>query len=289
MIGLLITAWFCTLAPIQIGGPLTYAMVSGHSMEPQLHTGDLVVTKQQSRYKVGDDVIASVMGGFVIHRVVHIQGASLRTKGINNQVADSWTLRSNQVLGKLIFAFPGAGSVLVFLRTHPLVLALTAALIAGLVNIDPRKRKNSKRLQGLLSQAQKETTKKSYDFLSAASIGFFVLAVSSLLLVAILTVQKYSFFPRIFLSMAGAIVALTTYEALGRWIANGRDLPEPLRSLEVLKGTLFRFESTLVFDGLTQNVKSARELRNLVDIANQPVLHVVDESNAYFFQVNLRR
>src|SRR6059058_5072042 len=65
----LASAWWLTLAPVSVGGPATFVSVQGHSMEPLLHTGDLVITQRQARYAVGDLVVVAVDGGHVIHRL----------------------------------------------------------------------------------------------------------------------------------------------------------------------------------------------------------------------------
>ena len=54
-----------------LGGPASYVIVSGHSMEPTLYTGDLVVVHQRDEYSVGDMVAFEIEGGSqVIHRIV---------------------------------------------------------------------------------------------------------------------------------------------------------------------------------------------------------------------------
>ncbi len=45
------------LAPAQIGGATSYAVVVGSSMEPKLGAGDLVLVRPQARYEAGDVVL----------------------------------------------------------------------------------------------------------------------------------------------------------------------------------------------------------------------------------------
>jgi len=51
-----LAALWLVLAPTQLGGPASYASISGGSMEPRLHQGDLVVVRRADAYRVGDVV-----------------------------------------------------------------------------------------------------------------------------------------------------------------------------------------------------------------------------------------
>src|SRR5437868_9645307 len=51
-----VVGWFVALRPAQLGGPATFVVVQGVSMEPTYHTGDLVISHRQSSYAVGDVV-----------------------------------------------------------------------------------------------------------------------------------------------------------------------------------------------------------------------------------------
>src|SRR5687768_9615768 len=67
----LLGGWFVFLAPTNLGGPTAYIEVSGHSMDGTYQTGDLVITREQDSYEVGDIVTFRVdNGGKVIHRII---------------------------------------------------------------------------------------------------------------------------------------------------------------------------------------------------------------------------
>jgi len=121
--------WVLLLRPGFLGGPASYIMVSGVSMEPTLRSGDLVVVRKQESYTTGDLVAFDVKGGVVIHRIV---GGSAEegfvVQGDNKRRPDSWRPRAEQVRGSMWFRAPGGGRAIAFLR-QPLVLA---ALLAGL-------------------------------------------------------------------------------------------------------------------------------------------------------------
>ena len=90
-------AWFITLRPAPLGGPATYVIVRGVSMEPTYHAGDLVIVRRRPVYQAGDIVAYKIPAGevggglSVIHRIV---GGSVetgfRTKGDNNAESDPW-------------------------------------------------------------------------------------------------------------------------------------------------------------------------------------------------------
>src|SRR6185437_14690353 len=71
-----IVFWFFELRPTSLGGDASYAIVSGTSMNPIYHTGDVVVVHQHASYKVHDIVAYRVpkpspqAGLEVIHRLI---------------------------------------------------------------------------------------------------------------------------------------------------------------------------------------------------------------------------
>jgi signal peptidase len=128
-----VVAWFLLLRPVTLGGPAGYQIISGHSMEPLLHTGDLVITQSASTYAVGDLIAFHVpagqpgAGSIVIHRIVSGDGASgFVVKGDNKPAPDSWQPKASDVMGRSWIALPGSGDVLLTLR-RPIVLGALAA------------------------------------------------------------------------------------------------------------------------------------------------------------------
>jgi signal peptidase len=131
-LGAMLLAWVVFLRPISLGGPASYAVVSGTSMEPTLDLGDLVLTRKQAAYTAGDVVVFRVpegepgAGGTVIHRIV---GGSAEEgfllQGDHNQGLDPWRPEVEDILGRMWFRVPGGGRVIAFVG-QPLVLACVA-------------------------------------------------------------------------------------------------------------------------------------------------------------------
>lgn len=127
---LVLLVWAVTLRPTQLGGPATYVVVSGDSMEPTLSDGDLVVLRHRDGYAVGDVISYPVpaggpgAGSLVIHRVVAGDGDGLTTQGDNRDRSDDWRPTAEAVRGSLWWHVPGGGLLLVRLLQPPMVAAL---------------------------------------------------------------------------------------------------------------------------------------------------------------------
>jgi signal peptidase I len=125
--------------PAFLGGPTTLVIVSGHSMEPTLHAGDLVVALRARSYSRGDVIVYRIprnqagAGALVIHRVI---GGSAEhgylTRGDNRRYRDPWHPRRGDVVGRLLVRAPRLGLVPVLFHT-PFGMAIIAALAAFLV------------------------------------------------------------------------------------------------------------------------------------------------------------
>ncbi|HLF79169.1 MAG TPA: DUF5305 family protein [Dehalococcoidia bacterium] len=108
---LVIASWFVFLRPTFLRGGTGYIIVAGHSMEPTLWTGDLVITRQQANYEVGNIVAFRVEGGNVIHRIVGGDGvAGFDMQGDNNGWRDQWRPTNREIIGKQWLEIDGAGS-----------------------------------------------------------------------------------------------------------------------------------------------------------------------------------
>lgn len=134
----LVVTWALLLRPQLLGGPASYVIVSGHSMEPTLATGDFVVALERSSYRAGDVVAYRIpkgapgAGALVIHRIT---GGSPRagflTQGDNRDGPDEWRPKPADVLGTPALTLPRVGLFFAWVRT-PLGVALAGGLAAFL-------------------------------------------------------------------------------------------------------------------------------------------------------------
>jgi signal peptidase len=137
--------WFIGFRPLFLGGPASYIIISGISMEPTLYTGDLAILQRQASYQPGDVIAYTVSGGQVIHRVIEVIPGGYRTLGDNKQQIDPWTPTDETILGKMWFHIPGAGVVLNNFR-QPVPLLALALLGLFMIQDDPTdKRRHQKR------------------------------------------------------------------------------------------------------------------------------------------------
>lgn len=134
------------LWPSSLGGDVDYVLVSGTSMEPGLHTGDLVVVRQTADHQVGDTVAFRIpegevgAGSVVIHRITGGDRDGWRTQGDNRDLADPWSPTDADVVGERWMMVPGLGAAFARLR-DPLPLGILAATITfALLALPPKRR-----------------------------------------------------------------------------------------------------------------------------------------------------
>ncbi len=150
--------------PKSVGGQTSYSIVSGHSMNPTYHTGDLVVLQPKSSYKNGDIVVYKVPAGepasgmFVVHRIVggdNVHGYI--TRGDNNPSVDIWTPHDIDIQGAAVLLVPQAGWVLRQGR-DPLVYAVLGGLYCGKLLWPGRKKSSDPSPDDPASAASPETS-----------------------------------------------------------------------------------------------------------------------------------
>lgn len=111
----------------EIFGYSQYIVTSG-SMEPGFSPGDMILVKRQDSYELGDIVTFRDSGGaMVTHRIMGSVSGQFITKGDANNVEDGELLAPERIVGKLQLVLPGAGEVVLFLRS-PLGLLILLAV-----------------------------------------------------------------------------------------------------------------------------------------------------------------
>jgi signal peptidase len=129
----LFAGWAIYLRPQALGGKAGYVLVSGHSMLPRYHTGDLVLVERRDSYRVGQVIAYRVpkgdpmAGAQVIHRIVGGNAEQgFVVQGDNRTAPDVWRPKPADIVGAKALRIPSAVVVLQFLRS-PLLLGLIAA------------------------------------------------------------------------------------------------------------------------------------------------------------------
>lgn len=141
--------WAMFLRPQSLGGPAGYVLVSGHSMLPLYHTGDLILVRHKQNYNVGDIIAYHVpkgdpmAGAQVIHRI--IGGNATRgfvVQGDNRTAPDVWRPKPNDIVGSASLRIPHAVVVLQLMRS-PLLLGLLAASFVFVYLLSSGKKRES--------------------------------------------------------------------------------------------------------------------------------------------------
>src|SRR5205807_4083903 len=125
--------WAQYLRPQSFGGRASYVLVSGKSMLPRYHTGDLVLVERQSSYHRGQLIAYRVpkgdamAGAEVIHRIIGGDAQhGFVVKGDNRTAPDVWRPKPGDIVGAKALRIPNAVIILQFLRS-PIFIALLAA------------------------------------------------------------------------------------------------------------------------------------------------------------------
>lgn len=145
LLAVIVVVWAFALRPTQLGGPATYIVVSGDSMEPTMSDGDLVMLRERDSYDIGDIITFEVPGGepgagtLVIHRIVDTAGDAFIPQGDNRDQVDEWRPTQETIRGSLLFHVPRGGEILMTALQPTLLAALAGGGAAMWVLLrDPR-------------------------------------------------------------------------------------------------------------------------------------------------------
>jgi len=131
---------------LSIRGTMPFMAIYGVSMQPVYHSGDLIWTERihPEDVKVGDIIAFSIPAAvreaynypeIVAHRVIKVnndRGITYRTKG-DNSGEDPFTVRSQDVLGKVTKHIPYIGFPLLFLQSSQgLIFSIIALILLAL-------------------------------------------------------------------------------------------------------------------------------------------------------------
>ena len=135
------------IAPVQLGGRVSYVNVRGISMLPTLSTGDLMVMRRLDAYEVGQIVAfeSDMNGAIVVHRIVDIVGDRHLLKGDNNTFLDRYTPTVDEIIGAEVVTIPGGERLATLAAGTPTIVLQSLMLVVTLWV-----------LRGARSQAQRE-------------------------------------------------------------------------------------------------------------------------------------
>ena len=107
------------------------------SMSGAIEPNDVIITRAQKAYHVGDIITFRTGSSSVTHRIIAIDEEGYRTKGDANNTADELPVGHGAVVGKVILVIPGLGAVFRFVKTPIGMLAffVLAAVIIELPDI----------------------------------------------------------------------------------------------------------------------------------------------------------
>lgn len=131
--------------PVSLFGKAFSVVVTG-SMEPEIMEGDLIVIEETTieNVKVGDDVVfisqsGTIKGQSVVHRAIEIgedaEGIFIRTKGVNNSVADADYVRAVNFIGIATGHSAFWGRIFTFVTNPWHVVLIVATIVAVYVAV----------------------------------------------------------------------------------------------------------------------------------------------------------
>ncbi|MEP7133811.1 MAG: signal peptidase I [Chloroflexota bacterium] len=176
----LVAIWIA-FAPVKIGGHSAYIMVNGISMEPNYHTGDLVIVRTAEIYQLGEVVAYrdAEMGQYVIHRIIGTEQGQFILKGDNNSWIDAYHPVHDEIVGKQWIYTPKIGLAMQWLRM-PINLSFTIVLLGGVFMTSmftkPSHGKKGKNNQSISSGGMLEGTLYLLGFLLLGFIGLAIFA-----------------------------------------------------------------------------------------------------------------
>lgn len=96
-----------------------FATVASGSMADTILKDDLIVTKAQDSYAVGDIItfFDGTSGTYITHRIILVYGSDYKTKGDASDSPDDFSVPQAAVVGKVVGVWRGAGKVITFFQS----------------------------------------------------------------------------------------------------------------------------------------------------------------------------
>ena len=138
--------------PVALAGDTLYEPVYTGSMEPAVPVGSVVVIKPvgSETLKIGDIITFKLLEPpSITHRIVNMTSEGFITKGDANEEPDIWTVKKENVVGKVEMIMPYVGYLGAFVKT-PLgfitliIMPAGTLIVLEMVRIIVETRKNQK-------------------------------------------------------------------------------------------------------------------------------------------------
>lgn len=125
-----------TATTLWLHGYRLYVVHTG-SMSPTYRPGDVVIDAPASgHYRAGEVLTfrhSALTDDVVTHRVVAVAAGGLHTKGDANRTADAWTIRPDQVQGRVVYSIRGLGYLTIYLKQPAGIASIATGALALLL------------------------------------------------------------------------------------------------------------------------------------------------------------
>lgn len=121
------------------------AVVLTGSMADTIEPNDMIITKSQKSYSVGDIIMYEENSVTVTHRIIEITENGYLTKGDANNTDDGTPIPQEKIVGKVIVTIPKIGSLISFFTTPLGMLILVLVLFLAIELPSLINRTNQKR------------------------------------------------------------------------------------------------------------------------------------------------
>jgi signal peptidase len=130
--------------PLQWGGGTTWVVVKGTSMQPNFHTGDIVIARKDSHHEIGDILVYRVpeeymgAGKLIMHRLKAVrEDGTYVIQGDNRDTPDAFIVGPQDVVGVERVHIPRVGTFMRLLSNWWFISGLVA--LFALVRLWPER------------------------------------------------------------------------------------------------------------------------------------------------------
>lgn len=124
-------------------------IIKTNSMEPTINVNDVLVSKKvdKDEIKTGDIITFIKDGEIITHRITQIGAdGEYTTKGDNNNIEDSFTIKYDNIEGKHVLTIPLLGKVIEILDNKIVFLIITLIILMFIfVTIQKQERKDERK------------------------------------------------------------------------------------------------------------------------------------------------